>query len=268
MEFFHQYTWTYLSWIGIGLFLSGMQKGGFPIGAITVPMLILVWPHQAQAARSVVGFMLPMLFMMDIFALLFYRHDIDWGRVKFLLPATVVGVALASVLFVSDETALIAVSDRVLKICIGVLGVLFVIYFAIKKFILQQLDRALRPGWQVGSIFGFAAGVASTMAHASGPVWQMYLLPQHLPKKRFVATGCIYYFILNLMKLVSFSFFGRIHTDYLKLGAGMFPVIPLGVAMGWWLTKKTREQHYVQFIYIILFITSCMLIFKGCTTTP
>ncbi len=268
MDFFHQYTWADLSWVGLGLFLSGMQKGGFPIGAVTVPMLILVWPQQAQAARSVVGFMLPMLFVMDIFALLFYRRDIEWDRVKFLLPATVAGVALATVLFVSDETALIAVSDRVLKICIGILGILFVVYFAIKKFILQQLDQTLRPGWPTGSIFGFAAGVTSTMAHASGPVTQMYLLPQHLPKKRFVGTGCIYYFILNFMKLVSFSFLGRINSENLKLGAGMFPVIPFGVAMGWWLTKKTQQHHYNLLIFSILFITSCMLIVKGCTTTP
>ena len=65
------------------------------------------------------------------------------------------------------------------------------------------------------------------------------------------------------MKLVSFSSLGRIHPENLKLGATMFPVIPLGVAMGWWLTKKTQQRYYVSFIYIILLITSCMLIVKG-----
>jgi len=262
MEFLSQYAALDLFWIGLSLFLIGMSKGGFPVGAIALPILILVWPTQAQAARAAVGFMLPMLCVMDIVALSFYWRKVQWRRLVFLMPATVVGVALASLLFVSDESAVIAVSDRALKIMIGVLGILFVVYFAAKKWILRHL-HASEPNWTKGTVFGFAAGMTSTLAHAGGPVMQMYLLPQQLEKKKFAGTSCAFFWMLNLIKLLPFAMLGRIQSENLKLGAALLPVIPLGVALGWWLTHKTEQKHYTIIIYAVLLITSVTLIVKA-----
>jgi len=261
MEFLSQYAMLDLFWIGLSLFLIGMSKGGFPVGSIALPVLILVWPSQTQAARSAVGFMLPMLCVMDIVALSFYWKHVQWGRIIYLLPATVLGVVLASFLFVSDG-AVVAVSDRVLKIMIGSLGILFVVYFAAKKWILRHI-HASEPNWTKGTVFGFAAGMTSTLAHAAGPVMQMYLLPQQLEKKRFAATSCAFFWMLNLAKLLPFALLGRIQPDNLKLGAALLPVIPLGVALGWWLTHKTEQKHYTALIYVVLLVTSIALIVKA-----
>lgn len=262
MDFLSQYGALDLFWIGLGLFLTGMSKGGFPVGNIALPILILVWPGQAQAARAAVGFMLPMLCLMDAVALAFYWRKVQWGRLVFLMPGTLVGVAVASVLFVSDASALVAVSDRSLKILIGALGVLFVGYFAAKKWILRHI-HASEPDWTKGSVFGFAAGITSTLAHAAGPVMQMYLLPQQLEKKKYAGTSCAFFWMLNLVKLLPFAMLGRIQPDNLKLGAVLLPVIPLGVAMGWWLTHKTEQKHYTALIYAVLLITSVTLILKA-----
>ncbi len=262
MEFLSHYALLDLFLIGLSLFLIGMSKGGFPVGAIALPILILVWPAQAQAARAAVGFMLPMLCLMDLVALLFYWRHVQWGRLIYLMPATIVGVVVASFLFVSDESAMIAVSDKVLKILIGLLGVVFVLYFATKKWILQHI-HASEPNWLKGNIFGFGAGMTSTLAHAAGPVMQMYLLPQQLEKKKFAGTSCAFFWMLNLIKLLPFSMFGRIQPENLKLGAVLLPIIPLGVALGWWLTHKTEQKHYTFLIYAVLLITSVALIIKA-----
>jgi len=262
MEFLAQYNLPELFWIGLSLLLLGMGKGGFPVGVIALPILILVWPVQAQSARAAVGFMLPMLCLMDLVALTFYWRHVQWKRLRFLMPATIFGVVLASFLFVSDEGALIAVSDQVLKLLIGVLGLLFVMYFAAKKWILRHI-HASQPDWTKGSVFGFAAGMTSTLAHAAGPVMQMYLLPQQLEKKKFAATTCAFFWMLNLIKLIPFFLLGRIQPDNLKLGGLLLPVIPLGVALGWWLTHKTEQKHYIALIYTVLFVTSVTLIIKA-----
>ena len=231
MDFLSLYAVPDLFWIGLSLFLVGMSKGGFPVGSIALPVLILVWPAQAQAARAAVGFMLPMLCLMDVVALFFYWRHVQWIRLVFLLPATLLGVVVASFLFVSDESAMIVLSDRALKILIGTLGIVFVIYFAAKKWILRHI-HASQPTWGKGSVFGFAAGLTSTLAHAAGPVMQMYLLPQRLEKKKFAGTSCAFFWMLNLVKLVPFAMLGRIQTENLKLGGLLLPVIPLGVAFG------------------------------------
>ncbi len=261
MEFLSQYAASDLFWIGLSLFLIGMSKGGFPVGNIALPILILVWPTQTQSAREAVGFMLPMLCLMDVVALCFYRKHIRWGRLVYLMPATLAGVVIASLLFVSDDATL-AVSDRALKILIGSLGILFVTYFSARKWILRHIHAA-EPNWSKGSIFGFGAGITSTLAHAAGPVMQMYLLPQQLEKKAFAGTSCAFFWMLNLIKLVPFTMFGRIQPQNLKLGAVLLPVIPLGVAFGWWLTHRTQQKHYTILIYMVLLITSITLILKA-----
>ncbi len=251
-----------LFWIGLSLFLLAMSKGGFPVGNIALPLLILAWPQQGAAARSAVGFMLPMLCLMDLVAMGFYWRRVDWRQLRMLVPAMVVGVAVGAVLFVSSETALLAVSDRMLKLLIGLLGILFVLYFATKRWILHKLE-ATKPSWLGGSAFGFAAGVTSTMAHAAGPVMQMYLLPQQLEKKVFAATGCAFFWMMNLIKLLPFAWLGRLEESNLRLGLVLLPVLPLGVAVGWWLTHRTEQTHYVRFIYAVLLFTSITLIVKA-----
>ena len=257
-----EYGGVDLFWIGLSLFLLAMSKGGFPVGTIALPLLILVWPEQGATARSAVGFMLPMLCLMDLVAMAFYGRRVDWHQLRMLVPAMVAGVAVGAVLFVSSETALLAVSDRMLKLLIGLLGILFVLYFAAKRWILKRLE-ASKPTWLSGSVFGFAAGVTSTMAHAAGPVMQMYLLPQQLDKKVFAATGCAFFWMMNLVKLLPFAWMGRLEESHLRLGLVLLPVLPLGVAVGWWLTHRTEQTHYVRLIYAVLLFTSITLIVKA-----
>ena len=40
----------------------------------------------------------------------------------------------------------------------------------------------------------------------------------------------------------------------------MIPVIPIGVAAGYGLTKILKENHYIIFIYAALTVTSVLLI--------
>lgn len=261
MEFLANYSFLDLFWIALSLFLTGMSKGGFPVGAIALPILILMWPAQANSARAAVGFMLPMLCLMDVVALFFYRKHVLWGRLIYLMPATILGVVVASYLFVSDS-AMISVSDKALKLLIGLLGIVFVIYFAAKKWIMNHI-HASQPSWGKGTVFGIGAGVTSTLAHAAGPVMQMYLLPQQLEKKKFAGTSCAFFWMLNLIKVIPFALMGRIEPEGLKLGGVLLPVIPIGVAFGWWLTHKTEQKHYTLLIYAVLLITSITLIAKA-----
>ena len=43
----------------------------------------------------------------------------------------------------------------------------------------------------------------------------------------------------------------------------LLPVLPLGVAVGWWLTHRTEQTHYVRLIYAVLLFTSITLIVKA-----
>jgi len=243
--------------------ILAMSKGGFPIGAIAVPILVLCWPHQAAAAGEVVSFTLPLLCAMDIVALIVFWRHIDWRRIWPLVPGTLAGVALASLLFLADDSVLFSLSDRWLKLTIGVVGVLFVSYYAARKWVLGWLPTGNLPRRWQNTLFGVTAGVTSTVAHAAGPVAQMYYLPQRLDKMTFAATTAGFFFGLNLVKVVPFAIFGRFTTGNLTLAAVMLPVIPVGVGLGYLVVRVMRGTWYITLIHVVLLATAITLIVKA-----
>ncbi len=240
------------------VFLMGMSKGGFPVGAVAIPIMVLAWPGEQEPTKAVVAFALPLLCVMDVVSLAFYRKHVLWRRILPLLPGWIAGIAVGSI-FISSAGRGIDVPDRWLKFGIGVIGISFVLFQLVRGLILRNLEEA-RPGLKSGSIFGFAAGVTSTMAHAAGPIADMYLLRQKLDKMKFAATKVAFFLCLNLMKLAPFYFLGRFNAENLELGAKMLPVIPFGVAAGYGLVRILKQKHYIGVIYFILFATSVALV--------
>ncbi|MBM4143257.1 MAG: sulfite exporter TauE/SafE family protein [Lentisphaerae bacterium] len=255
---------TELAWIGVSVLLISMSKGGFPIGNLAIPVLILVWPDPERAARGAVAFMLPMLCVMDLFAVCLYRRRIRWDVLRPLAGGTVLGVLLATLCFVSADRSLLAVSDRVLKLSIGMLGLAFVLYQYARARILRRM-RGHRPGALRAHALGVTAGLTSTLAHAAMPVMQMYLLPRGLPKKEFAATTAAYFWALNLLKVLPFVWGGRFSGGDLALGALMLPLIPAGVLIGYAIVHVSSPRVYAGFIYAALAVTSVLLVFKGAT---
>jgi uncharacterized protein len=260
---FTSYTSVDLGWIAFSLFLIGMSKGGFPVGSIATPLLVLMWPSQAGAARSAVGFMLPLLCLMDLVSVSLYRKHVRWERIVRMIPGSLLGVALSAALFISEKHALIQITDAALRIAIGGLGLLFVGWHAASTWIRKHLTQARVPGHKACLLYGMTAGITSSLAHAAGPVMQMVLLPQKLPKQEFVATMTGYFMILNLVKMVPFSAMGRIQAQYLLLGLVMLPVIPLGVLSGFGLNRVTRPEHFNVLVYCALAVASFFLIYNG-----
>jgi hypothetical protein len=254
-----------LEWIAIGIvvLMIGMSRGGLPIAGVTLPLLIIIWPEQGQAARSAVAFMLPLLCLMDVVGIILYRGKPDWSHIKKLLPATIGGVFVASLLFVAEGG--ISFSDRTLKLVIGMLGLAFTIWqiWGVRSFKSRQVSAGnirMRP-----IIYGFSAGITSTIAHAAGPVMQMYFLPTGLTKTRFAATSVYFFFFLNAIKLLPFALLGRFSREQLMASVWILPVIPIGVMLGYLIVRLLPEHYYIRFIYLSLSITSVLLIYKAIT---
>lgn len=263
LNIFTEYTSNQIIWIAISVFSVGIGKGGFPLGGLALPLLILVWPEQASAARNVVAFLLPLLSAMDIVSLIFYRKNIEWRRIVPLIPGTLIGVAIASVLFVSDSAAIVSMSDRVLKIVIGTISITFVGFRMANKWIVTKIRTSSSgetPGKLRSLLMGTGAGVLSTISHSAGPVAIMYFVPQNLGKLKLAGTMAGFFWGLNLVKLLPFGLLGRLEVGNLLLGVWMLPVIPLGVGTGYLLVRLLKEKHYLGLIYVALSITSLLLI--------
>jgi len=254
-------------WLGISLsiLIMGMSKGGLPISGVALPLLILLWPEQGQAARSAVSFMLPLLCVMDIVGVILYRGKPDWSHIKKLLVPTIAGVIVASLFFVSNSG--ISFSDRSLKLVIGLLGLAFTAWQLWGKNLRKTPgvfddSNRMRP-----ALYGFSGGFTSTIAHAAGPVMQMYFLPTGLAKTQFAATTVYFFLFLNAIKLIPFTLLGRFSREQLIANLWMLPIIPVGVLIGYGIVRTMREQYYRGFIYLALSLTSGLLVYNALTMT-
>jgi len=243
----------------LAVFLMGMAKGGFPVGPLALQIVVLLWPGKVDPTRSAVGFMLPMLCAMDIFAVAIYRKHINWRLILPLVPWAALGVAAATPVFLSKRTA-IAAPDSVIKLCIGCVGIFFVLHQALRSRINQKLEGAKADSSVVKGGVGLLTAVISVIAHAGGPIMQMYLLPKRQPKREFVATMAAFFFILNYIKLGPFVWTGTIGPELLKPMLLCMPFIPVGVLLGYFAVRVIPQKAYVVLIYATLFLTSIKLV--------
>ena len=153
-------------------------------------------------------------------------------------------------------------SDQTLKLVIGILGLLFTVWNFWGKHRFTHGQTLIRSTRNRARFYGFFGGFTSTIAHAAGPVMQMYFLGTGLPKTQFAATTIYFFVFLNAIKLIPFALLGRFTKEQLFLDLKMLPLIPVGVLMGYFIVRIMKEEHYTTFIHIMLFLTSVLLIYR------
>ncbi|MCA9922901.1 MAG: sulfite exporter TauE/SafE family protein [Anaerolineales bacterium] len=233
--------------------LIGISKAGFGSGpgVIATPLLSLVMPVAAAAAL-----LLPILLMVDVFVVHQYRREVDAPNLRRLLPGALVGIVLGGLFFYQFSS-----NERVLKVSIGVLAVGFVLY----QLMRGRLTRP-RPAsrWDstspAGVLVGAFSGFISTLAHVGGPPIVIYLLPQQLPRRLFVGTTAVFFFIVNLIKLIPYALLGLLVVGNLWMTLLLLPVAVVGVRIGVWLNGRFTDTWFNRVVYVILLLVGIQLI--------
>ncbi len=232
------------------LLLMGVAKGGLGggVGQLAVPMMALVIsPIQAAAI------MLPILCLMDIFAVRAYWGRWDWGNLRRLLPASLLGIIIGTVTF----RYLDANSVRLL---LGLISLGFVLskWLTLKPNVERASPGLLRTGF-----WGAVSGYTSFIAHAGSPPVQVVLLPQRLNKTTYVGTVTLFFAAVNYAKLVPYGWLGQLDTTNLMTALVLSPVAPVGIYAGVYLHNRINERAFYQLMYLMLFVTGSKLTYDG-----
>jgi hypothetical protein len=126
------------------------------------------------------------------------------------------------------------------------------------------LWRRSHPQEQVSShaaSYGVAAGFATTVANAAGPVMNLYLLSKRLPKEEFVATGAWFFFIVNLSKVPIYAWYELFSVRSLTFNALMVPAVTAGALTGRWIIHHIPQRVF-EAIVIVLTAVSTLLLFR------
>src|SRR3546814_13510156 len=124
-----------------------------------------------------------------------------------MVPGAALGVAAGW--FYADR-----VNEAQLMAALGAITLAFGLYRLWVERGGRVVAASRSPGW-VGSLFGFATGLTSQIAHAGGPPFQMWVTPRKLPHLAFIGTSSILFAIVNWMKVPA----------YLALGAFRHAVV-------------------------------------------
>jgi uncharacterized membrane protein YfcA len=226
--------------------LIGMSKGGLPlVGMMSVPVLSLVMSPVKAAVL-----LLPLFVISDAVGVWLYRKQYSLVNLKILIPAGIAGV-----LFGWLTAAMI--SEQTIKFLIGLVGVSFCLQTWFKR---GQAHAPKTAHWPKGLFWGSAAGFTSFIAHAGGPPFQIFVLPQKLPKAEFAGTATILFAIINAAKIVPYQNLSPYsEEDFWKI-AVLVPFALLGTFLGAYLTKRIADAWFFKLVQVGLFLLSIKLI--------
>jgi uncharacterized membrane protein YfcA len=239
--------WFYAAAIPAVL-IFGIGKGGLggALGIIAVPLMAMVIaPAQAAAI------LLPILCVMDVFAVKQHYRHADYAVLKYMLPGAFIGVVLAGLfLSVTPESGL--------KLVIGGLSLLFCL-----QYIVVGQDKLKKGGDFSVWFWSIMSGFSSTAIHAGGGPASIYLLPLKLDKIVLVATMALLFAIINLFKLVPYALLGGFDKTNLMTALVLMPLAPVGVKIGVWLLHRVSQALVYRLCYIFLFLSGCKLFWDG-----
>jgi uncharacterized membrane protein YfcA len=231
-------------------FFVGGSKGGLPmIALLSVPMMSLVMSPMQGAAL-----LLPVYLVSDIFGIWIYRRCFSGRNLAILIPAAAIGVFVGW--FLAGDT-----DENVVRIIIGCVGLTFLAMRQRSRLIGKNDPKI--ADIPRGIIWGAVSGFTSFVSHAGGPAFQLYVLPQQLPKLVFAGTATILFAVINVMKVPPYLGLGLIEWGDLRTVAILSPVAILGAWVGYRLTRLIPQKAFFVVVEIALFLISVNLIRVG-----
>jgi len=232
--------------------LVSMAKAGFggSLGLLATPIMIYAC---GQNTRLALGIMLPILIACDQVSIVGWWRRWDLRQVGMLLPGAVLGVLIGSAAAWGIEQVgehHRDVVDLWMKRGIGIIALGFVTLQVARW--LRKHPLTFRPVFWQGTAAGATAGFTSTLAHAGGPVVSMYLLPQGMPKARYVATTVLYYWAGNLIKLPPYILLGWLNYEALGGCGLLLPAVGGGALLGLLLHRLVGERSFTGIVYTLL----------------
>ena len=242
---------TFLLAAAIAVILLGISKGGFAgVGAVSTPLLALVvGPVEAAAI------ILPLLLVQDAVSVWAFRGDWHKGIIALLLPPAMLGITLAW--FFADR-----LSERWVALLLGAISVVF----ALRSLWLERGGRVpmpLDPPRWFGVAMGVAAGVTSQVAHAGGPPFQMYVLPQRLPRDTLIGTTAIFFALVNWIKVPAYLALGAFTRAHLLASLWLAPLAIASTIAGVWLARRMDGGRFYVLVYALMLLIGLRLIWTG-----
>ena len=228
----------------------GLGKAGFSgLGLIAVFIMAELF------GKASVGVLLPMLIVADVSVYPMFRKHASWAPVWKLVPPALVGMAIG--FFLLDW-----MPEQWAKPVIGGIILFMVALQLIRQGASEFFDKLAHSNG-FGAAAGSFAGIATTIANAAGPVFQLYVLARRLPKMELIGIGARFFLLINLIKLPFMGGLNFTTPESLLLNVKLVPLILLGVFLGRHLLQLISQRVFEWMIIGFAILAGVRLIWTG-----
>jgi uncharacterized membrane protein YfcA len=232
--------------------LWGLSKGGFVgLSALSLPMMALVM--SPLKASSII---LPILIVQDLVSVWAYHRSWDRRNLAILLPGACVGIALGY-LFAAQ------VPEAALELALGLISVAFATIRLLREVRRGGAVEPRRGKILPGLFWGTLSGFSSMIANAGAPPYQVYILPQRLPRDIFVGTGVVFFALVNWIKVPPFVALGLFTRETVITSLVMFPLAIASTWAGVKLVRRVSAERLYTIIYALLVLVGLKLTWSG-----
>jgi len=213
---------------GAIIFLGALVQGtvGFGLALTTVPILLLVLPHQMIP---------PVLVVVGVVNNLFVLAD-TWRSIRFkeIVPLIIGGVICLPI----GAWLLKNLDFSLFKIGVGV------IVLTAAVAMLRGWKLKLRPDWWRIAPVGMLSGILGGATALSGPPVILYFAGKDEDKQSFRGNLIAYFTLLNIASVITFWLSGLMPLEVWKT-AGLYTIpLVIGSAVGLWIARRVSERIF------------------------
>ena len=225
----------------VGAFFTGMGKAGLRgVDMLAVMLMALVFGGKAST-----GIVLPLLCLVDIASVAYYRRHARWDLFWKLVPWMVVGVILG-VWLGKDMNE--AIFRRVMAVIIMV-TIAIVVWMEYGKTHHVTNNRYFAAGT------GLAAGFTTMIGNMAGAFSNLYFLAMRVVKNDFIGTGAWVFLSVNLFKLPFQVFYWKnIDLHSLSVDAALVPAGVVGFLLGIRVVRNIHDDNYRKVVMVLTLI--------------
>ena len=237
------WTWAIVAALAVGISKTGF--GG--IGLVAVCIMVDLF------GKPSVGILLPMLILADISVYPFFRRYASWTPVWRILPPTLLG-CVAGYFFLDwmPEDSARSIIGGIIMVMVGLQ--LF------RRFGQERFEQ-LAHSREAGLAAGFAAGTATMVANAAGPIFQLYLLSRRFEKLELIGVGARFFLLVNILKAPFLGGMSYINGESLLFNLKLVPVILLGIYLGRHLVHAVSQRLFEWLVILFALIAGARLCF-------
>jgi uncharacterized membrane protein YfcA len=226
--------------------MVGLAKTGVPgFGIFVVPLMVLTVGDARQSA----GWLLPLLSVADIIAVIRFRRQAAARRLFSLVPWVLGGMIVGALALGGPEAVLRPV-----------VGAIVLAMIALRLWRARQPEStADLPAAQAAG-YGVAAGFATTVANAAGPIMNMYLFARRLPRDEFIATGAWFFLVINLAKAPLYAARGLITAPSLLFDLLLVPAVVVGSVIGRQVSQRLPQHLFERVVLALTAIAAVLLL--------